>query len=589
MILAANRCRDRAPSIYVADSLSEIASILNPKLGDIAMIVAEGDFDTWRLVSSSVSPDGLDIIQSNACEYVWVRSGTVVNVAPFIVPGSDNDTPAFEQALAIAGAERPVYIPYRSTPYHVSNLNINIEGQVIISDNAQIANAVDGFPIIHITRSSVRIKGMMSLLGPGKLSTTDGLLMGGDAFQVEQCEIEALRVFDCRYGIEMRGTVTNDVILNRLGDILLRRCQIAWYPHSLGATHRVNANSFVYLSTQNSDWACDMDGADGNEVTFWEAEVNTNVLKIKNVQGLTVNGMWWELITGFKYFEDGPANLITGIRFKGSTEGDWTSTDAAVSMDRSETVERTFVLDIQTTTTYYGLLRIGAQLRIGEDGKVSHNQSGVRLQVASQMECFQNAATSRFVFRGDSGLGGWMFLRDGVTLVDLTPAEMNVLPPIEATSIEATTQVLSPRLVAGRLDYAPVVVVSSDPFTFNFALTSRYRIESLAANSTFDISNPTGSDVIEQEIWVDVVAGGGFTLTTANASIVWLGRENVPLGNNERLKLRIVDLVVYAEWVSNPLSNLSVFANNAAAVAGGVPVGGFYRTGADPDVVCVVH
>lgn len=35
-----------------------------------------------------------------------------------------------------------------------------------------------------------------------------------------------------------------------------------------------------------------------------------------------------------------------------------------------------------------------------------------------------------------------------------------------------------------------------------------------------------------------------------------------------------------------PLPN---YANNAAAVAGGVPVGGFYRTNVDPDVVCVVH
>jgi hypothetical protein len=34
---------------------------------------------------------------------------------------------------------------------------------------------------------------------------------------------------------------------------------------------------------------------------------------------------------------------------------------------------------------------------------------------------------------------------------------------------------------------------------------------------------------------------------------------------------------------------LAVFANNAAAVAGGLTAGAFYRTGGDPDVVCVVH
>lgn len=35
--------------------------------------------------------------------------------------------------------------------------------------------------------------------------------------------------------------------------------------------------------------------------------------------------------------------------------------------------------------------------------------------------------------------------------------------------------------------------------------------------------------------------------------------------------------------------SLAAYANNAAAVAGGLTVGQLYRTGADPDVVCVVH
>jgi hypothetical protein len=34
---------------------------------------------------------------------------------------------------------------------------------------------------------------------------------------------------------------------------------------------------------------------------------------------------------------------------------------------------------------------------------------------------------------------------------------------------------------------------------------------------------------------------------------------------------------------------LAVYANNAAAVAGGLTTGAFYRTGGDPDPVCVVH
>jgi hypothetical protein len=37
------------------------------------------------------------------------------------------------------------------------------------------------------------------------------------------------------------------------------------------------------------------------------------------------------------------------------------------------------------------------------------------------------------------------------------------------------------------------------------------------------------------------------------------------------------------------VTGLPVYANNAAALAGGLIVGMFFRTGADPDPVCVVH
>jgi hypothetical protein len=35
--------------------------------------------------------------------------------------------------------------------------------------------------------------------------------------------------------------------------------------------------------------------------------------------------------------------------------------------------------------------------------------------------------------------------------------------------------------------------------------------------------------------------------------------------------------------------HLTAYANNAAAIAGGLTVGQFYRTGGDPDLICVVH
>jgi len=37
------------------------------------------------------------------------------------------------------------------------------------------------------------------------------------------------------------------------------------------------------------------------------------------------------------------------------------------------------------------------------------------------------------------------------------------------------------------------------------------------------------------------------------------------------------------------VTGLTIYANNAAALAGGLVAGNLYRTGADPDTVCVVH
>ena len=67
---------------------------------------------------------------------------------------------------------------------------------------------------------------------------------------------------------------------------------------------------------------------------------------------------------------------------------------------------------------------------------------------------------------------------------------------------------------------------------------------------------------------------GGTPATTPAMDILSSG--NVGIGTTTPTsKLHVVGLPVYA--------------NNAAAVVGGLTAGAFYRTGADPDSVCVVH
>lgn len=52
---------------------------------------------------------------------------------------------------------------------------------------------------------------------------------------------------------------------------------------------------------------------------------------------------------------------------------------------------------------------------------------------------------------------------------------------------------------------------------------------------------------------------------------------------------RTVKLSLTKTGLNTPLAAIPVFANNAAAVTGGLVAGDHYRTGADPDQLCIVH
>jgi hypothetical protein len=70
----------------------------------------------------------------------------------------------------------------------------------------------------------------------------------------------------------------------------------------------------------------------------------------------------------------------------------------------------------------------------------------------------------------------------------------------------------------------------------------------------------------------------GIQLATDSADGIWLasvGGGNIAFSLNGGGNLRLYGLPVYA--------------NNAAALAGGLTAGDCYRTGADPDPICIVH
>lgn len=69
-----------------------------------------------------------------------------------------------------------------------------------------------------------------------------------------------------------------------------------------------------------------------------------------------------------------------------------------------------------------------------------------------------------------------------------------------------------------------------------------------------------------------------------NSGPAW-NEEGVLQGNWSQFFTRISRFIQGLQFSTG----LPIYANNAAAVAGKLVPGQFYRTGADPDVVCVVH
>jgi hypothetical protein len=105
-------------------------------------------------------------------------------------------------------------------------------------------------------------------------------------------------------------------------------------------------------------------------------------------------------------------------------------------------------------------------------------------------------------------------------------------------------------------------------------------------SSATTITSPTGS--------TSLVIGSGSTLTYSGTGIINANEiEGIPVSI---VSLIPGDVLVYngTYWVNAGLPaitslNLLIFANNAAAISGGLFAGELYRTGGNPDLVAVVH
>lgn len=105
MIVPANRCSNISAKLYLANSIAEIENITTPALGDVAMIITDGDFDVWVLVGpdDADDPNGFDVLTSKGCG-VWAKSNQTANPVAFGADptGVADSTEAINEAMASA-------------------------------------------------------------------------------------------------------------------------------------------------------------------------------------------------------------------------------------------------------------------------------------------------------------------------------------------------------------------------------------------------------------------------------------------------------------------------------------------------------
>jgi len=126
------------------------------------------------------------------------------------------------------------------------------------------------------------------------------------------------------------------------------------------------------------------------------------------------------------------------------------------------------------------------------------------------------------------------------------------------------------------------------PYTTNYGLNiyAGSNTAGYGTRLTFSFGS-SPSHLVGASIGSQVEASAGKNL------IFYTTNGNLTPGNElERMRITGSGYVgIGSNAPTSPLqvAGLPVYVNNAAAITGGLTPGAFYRTGADPDVVCVVH
>lgn len=608
-ILAADRCQSRAPSIYVADSLSEIPAIPNPKLGDVAMMVAEGAFDVWRLIESDAEPDGSEVIESNTCTYVWVKASNAGDlITPFMfgarADGSDDSIPV--QLAANASAGGTLVIPSGFT-FVVSQINLPSDTIVAGGGTLKYPANTSGFYLLAAEgKSNVRIGNI--------------IFDGNVANQTTWSEFRhALWIKDSSY-----VTVDGVRFQNLIGDgIYISHLDSAVAPFT-GSSHVIITNCFFVGTSVNRNGismiCCDdviitsnvfvkmarfdMPGAIDIEPDQ-STETIKNVIIAENTfyghaaptlqQGIAVNnngadGTATGLLISNNLFDGNFRYVIaifgndsgTGVD-EAQVLGNTIRNSVGVSLGAGIFSRDTLVTIANNkldTVDDAGIKVLSGRCHIEGNYVIRAGEYGIHLTGTAVVTARGNTVIDAGYSSANAARGGIYLDTSNGFITDNYILSTNAAYMLQGIySPGGTGNFLSGNSIIG-----------SGSKNYNITGAQFWGIESTpTVGPSFDI-------VQERKVVLFRTAGASdnvylqFGGTTASYAAI--------LRDGLTLRSVLADGSAYADFYAKNFyavngkvnaTGLVTAANNAAAIAGGLAVGDFYKTGADPDVVCVVH
>ena len=409
-----------------------------------------------------------------------------------------NDTAAIQSVIDTALATNRTAVLRGGTYQITSTIELAQFARLEALGSVTLVGSVANGPVLRINGSNVRIKGHIYINGSNATNSV-GFALSTTA-SCSHCDVESIDVTNTTTAVRLESAGVANHLMNRFGKVRAQYSTTGLLLKDTGAApQRVNANSFDFVSVQHCQTGVLINGADGNSITFLEAEANDATgawgLDIVKAKGLMVPGGWIEGNTGNVRIANDPTASGT-IEVMAKTDSPLNDDDPKFSHTNSS--NRTVRVNGSTGVLVYGRERISGTMAIGRNGQAANDQdvASSKLAVVTGIDCYRRSAASPyFLIRGGTGTGFLMSSDNGATTFwDMTATRLAALQRLQvekSVNLAVGTQTVS----------------SNGPVIIDAAAKPLHRIILQANITSMSIINGVDGHVLRVELIQDATGG----------------------------------------------------------------------------------